>query len=167
MVGQHHQLNGHESEQTLRDSEGQRSLECYNPLGHKGPDTTQQLNNNHLNTLEMNNFKKQICRISPTSATTWLQSWAGLPLTLVMIHLARRQQDPGRHSAHRCCMLQVLVSGLTEPPPHPYSVRVGGAGLGCEVAWPASFHCPSPPSPPTRACSLIFFPVGPLHPLPI
>ena len=26
MVGWHHQLNGHESEQTLRDSEGQRSL---------------------------------------------------------------------------------------------------------------------------------------------
>ena len=28
MVGWHHQLNGHESEQTLGDSEGQRSLAC-------------------------------------------------------------------------------------------------------------------------------------------
>ena len=27
----HHQLNGHESEQTLRDSEGQDSLVCCNP----------------------------------------------------------------------------------------------------------------------------------------
>ena len=28
MVGWHHQLNGHESEQTLGDSEGQGSLMC-------------------------------------------------------------------------------------------------------------------------------------------
>ena len=38
MVGWHHQLNGHKFEQTLGDSEGQRSLECYNPLGHKESD---------------------------------------------------------------------------------------------------------------------------------
>ena len=31
MVRQHHQLNGHEFEQTLGDSEGQGSLVCYNP----------------------------------------------------------------------------------------------------------------------------------------
>ena len=29
MVGHHHQLNGHEFEQTLGDSEGQGSLKCY------------------------------------------------------------------------------------------------------------------------------------------
>ena len=29
MVGWHHQLNGHEFEQTPGDSEGQRSLMCY------------------------------------------------------------------------------------------------------------------------------------------
>jgi len=29
MVGWHHQLNGHEFEQTQGDSEGQRSLACY------------------------------------------------------------------------------------------------------------------------------------------
>ena len=38
MVGWHHQLNGHEFEKTLADSEGQGSLECYNPhhfkVGH-------------------------------------------------------------------------------------------------------------------------------------
>ena len=33
MVGWHHQLNGHEFEQTLRDSEGQGSLVCCNPWG--------------------------------------------------------------------------------------------------------------------------------------
>ena len=31
MVGWHHRLNGHESEQTLRDSEGQESLACCSP----------------------------------------------------------------------------------------------------------------------------------------
>ena len=31
MVGWHHQLNGHESEQTRGDSEGQGSLACCSP----------------------------------------------------------------------------------------------------------------------------------------
>ena len=31
----HHQLKGHELEQTLEDSGGQRSLACYNPWDHK------------------------------------------------------------------------------------------------------------------------------------
>ena len=31
MVRQHHELNGHEFEKTLGDSEGQGSLVCYNP----------------------------------------------------------------------------------------------------------------------------------------
>ena len=47
MVGWHHQLNGHEFEQTQGDSERQRSLACYSPWGHNESDTTQQLNNNN------------------------------------------------------------------------------------------------------------------------
>ena len=36
MVGWHHQLNGHEFDQTLGDSEGQGSLVvCCSPWGHK------------------------------------------------------------------------------------------------------------------------------------
>ena len=46
MVGWHHQLNGHEFEQTLGDSKGQRSLVCCSPWGHKESDTTWSLNNN-------------------------------------------------------------------------------------------------------------------------
>ena len=46
MVGWHHQLNGHEFEQTLGDGEGQGSLACCSPWGHKESDTTEQLNNN-------------------------------------------------------------------------------------------------------------------------
>ena len=37
---QHHQLNGHESEQTLGDNKGQRSLACCSPWGHKESDVT-------------------------------------------------------------------------------------------------------------------------------
>ena len=40
MVGWHHWLNGHEFEQTRGDSEGQGSLVCYNPWGHKQLDRT-------------------------------------------------------------------------------------------------------------------------------
>ena len=35
IAGWHHQLNGHEFEQTPGDSEGQRSLVCYSPWGRR------------------------------------------------------------------------------------------------------------------------------------
>ena len=35
MVGWLHQLNGYEFEQALGNSEGQGSLVCYSPWGHK------------------------------------------------------------------------------------------------------------------------------------
>ena len=35
MVGWHHQLNGHEFEQSLGDSEGQGSLVCCSPWGRR------------------------------------------------------------------------------------------------------------------------------------
>ena len=45
MVGRHHQLNGHESEQTPRGGKGQGSLQgSCSPPGHKELGTTQQLN---------------------------------------------------------------------------------------------------------------------------
>jgi len=42
----HHQRNGHEFEQALRDGEGQGSLACCSPWSPKESDTTEQLNNN-------------------------------------------------------------------------------------------------------------------------
>ena len=44
LVGWHHQLNGHGFEKTLGDSEGQGSLACCSPWGHKESDTTERLN---------------------------------------------------------------------------------------------------------------------------
>ena len=47
MVGWHHRLNGHEFEQALRDGEGQGSLVCCSPWGHKESNTTEQLTQRH------------------------------------------------------------------------------------------------------------------------
>ena len=44
MVGWHHQLNGHEFEQAPEVCDGQGSLVCCSPQGHKESDTTEQLN---------------------------------------------------------------------------------------------------------------------------
>ena len=41
MVGWHHQLNGHEFEQTLGDGEGQGSLVCCSPWGCKKSNMTE------------------------------------------------------------------------------------------------------------------------------
>ena len=44
MVRYHHQLTGHEFEQTPGDSEGQGSLACCSSLGRKELDMTELLN---------------------------------------------------------------------------------------------------------------------------
>ena len=44
MVGWHHQLNGHEFEQTLGDGDGQGGLTCCSPWSRKELDTTEWLN---------------------------------------------------------------------------------------------------------------------------
>ena len=51
MVGWHHRLNGHEFEQTPGDSEGQGSLACCSPWGHKELDMTELLNNSGISKL--------------------------------------------------------------------------------------------------------------------
>ena len=41
MVGWHHQLDGHEFEQALEVGDGQKSLACCSPWGHKESETTE------------------------------------------------------------------------------------------------------------------------------
>ena len=43
-VGWHHGLNGHEFGQILRVDDGQGSLVCCSPWGHKESDMTERLN---------------------------------------------------------------------------------------------------------------------------
>ena len=49
MAGWHHQLDGHEFEQTLGVGDGQGGLVCCNSWGHKESDMTEQLNWTELN----------------------------------------------------------------------------------------------------------------------
>ena len=77
-VRRHHRLNGNEFEQTPGDSEGQGSLACCSPWGHKESDTTEQLNWTELtehayqvpDTIKKNNKKLEVRRIRKT--TKWL-----------------------------------------------------------------------------------------------
>ena len=48
MIGWHHQLNGHKTEQAPGDGEGQGSLACCSSWGHRESDMTEQLNNNNI-----------------------------------------------------------------------------------------------------------------------
>ena len=44
MVGWNHQHDGHEFQQALGVGDGQQSLACCSPWGHKELDTTERLN---------------------------------------------------------------------------------------------------------------------------
>ena len=46
IVGWHHQLDEHEFEPALGVGDGQGSLACFSPWGHKELDTTERLNLN-------------------------------------------------------------------------------------------------------------------------
>ena len=49
MVGWHHRLNGHEFEPALVAGDGQGSLVCCSPWGHKESNTTERLNRTEPN----------------------------------------------------------------------------------------------------------------------
>ena len=48
MVGWHHRLDGHEFGQAPGVGDGQGSLACWSPWGHKESDTTERLNRTEL-----------------------------------------------------------------------------------------------------------------------
>ena len=60
LVRQNHQLNGHESEQTLRDNGRQRSLECFGPGGHKKSDMCTPMAESYWCLTETTKFCKAI-----------------------------------------------------------------------------------------------------------
>ena len=47
MVGWHHPFNGHEFEQALGAGDGEGSLVCCGPLGHRESDTTERYGELH------------------------------------------------------------------------------------------------------------------------
>ena len=73
----HHWLNGHEFEQTLGDSEGQGSLVCCSPWGHKELDMTERLNYNN----KVSALSKLLLRFNRKSSVRfedqWVPRWTG------------------------------------------------------------------------------------------
>jgi len=64
IVGWHHWLNGHESEQAPRDGEGRESLACYGPWDRQEWDMTEWLNNDN-NSLLWVNLNKLLKHLKP------------------------------------------------------------------------------------------------------
>ena len=68
----YHRLNGHEFEKCLGDGEGQESLACCSPWGHKELDITEQLNNN--NTFHGRQFFHELrCKCGDDFGVTGMQ----------------------------------------------------------------------------------------------
>ena len=79
IVGWHHQLNGHEFEQALGDGDGQGSVACCSPWGHKELDMTNIftfhfhgkptasiiLSGENLNAFPLRSGTRQGCLFSP------------------------------------------------------------------------------------------------------
>ena len=129
MLGQHHQLNGHEFEQISGDSEGQGSLVCCSPWGHKEVNMIQRLNNNNEKAKSISNVKEMETQefFSNTHRKMcthfrWIQSgketgsfFATIPSHkwqwMVLLHQEHRQQEVFEISRWDLSMTLVLCKG--------------------------------------------------------
>ena len=93
MVGWHHWLNGHESEQAPGDGEGQGSLACCSPWGCKELATTERLNNNEQTTEKQQRGRHWRYRsdgdnrwsdILEVLIQAWLHQWDALLIALIL-----------------------------------------------------------------------------------
>ena len=75
MVGWHHRLNGHEFEQTPGDSEGQGSLVCYSPWGHKELDMTDWTELSPFSVANFTSWKHSVRARAHTHTHTHTQTW--------------------------------------------------------------------------------------------
>ena len=82
MVGLHYQLDGHKFEQAPGDGDGQGSLVCCSPWGHKESDTTERLNWTDFTLARMAIFKKSTNRNHQTSLVVQFSSVTQLCQTL-------------------------------------------------------------------------------------
>ena len=72
IIGWHHCLDGHESEQAPRDCEGQGGLACCSPWGCKELDMPERLTNN--NNQETRSTMGAISKAATVAGTSWLLS---------------------------------------------------------------------------------------------
>ena len=69
IFGWHHQLNGHEFEQALGISDGQGSLACYTPWGHKESDMMEW-----LNWTELKGWNMKLSSSTSGTSLTWFNT---------------------------------------------------------------------------------------------
>ena len=81
MVGWHHQLNGHECEQSMEVGEGQGTLVSCSPWGCKESDATEHLKNNN-NIISVSGVMKSDIYIHYEMITTSLVTF--FPLTVLL-----------------------------------------------------------------------------------
>ena len=91
MVGQHHQLNGHESEHALGVGDGQGSLVCYNPWGRNESDIFKRLNQN------------QVCQIFPSKEQYLLILQLQSPSIVIWEHKKIKFVIASTFSPSICC----------------------------------------------------------------
>ena len=72
MVGWHHQLNGHEFEQTLGDGDGQGSLARCSLWGRRESDTAEWLNNSN------DLYLKPLPHLLPPRGVAFIRVWSPL-----------------------------------------------------------------------------------------
>ena len=108
MVGWHHGLNGYEFGQTLRKSEGQGSLVCYSPWGHKELDKTEWLNNRMytLTTLEYYSVIKEKEILS--FVTIWVDLEVIMLSEVKVTQLCPTLCDPMDYTFHGILQARIL-----------------------------------------------------------
>ena len=77
MVEGYHRHNEHESEQTPGVGDGQGSLACCSPWGHKESDTTEELNSTQLNCITQGTLHSDsvMTYMGEESKTEWIYEY--------------------------------------------------------------------------------------------
>ena len=92
MTGWYHELEGHEFEQAPGVGNGQGSLACYSPWGHKELDTAERLNNNSSTTYDRTLVRRGLVETDKLSAITAYSLPALQPaLPMNLLHLPPQQ----------------------------------------------------------------------------
>ena len=120
MIEWHHQLNEHEFEQTLGDSEGQGSRMCCSPQGCKKSDMTYRLKNINKGLEKVDSG----CAVHSCAHAVWLkQSCFSSLLTLLMpcilsVHLIQKLSQSGQQvflvSQNSLFFLHGVILGKTQ-----------------------------------------------------
>ena len=108
MVGWHYWLNGHEFKRSLGDSEGQESLACYSPWGHRVTENWATATKNQGKEIPLAPVvnAKAVCCHWERQSRSWAQSWQR--------RFGRETRDRDRESEG---LKRVVPAAVARPPP--------------------------------------------------